>query len=119
MLRIPCPKCKKSTYTSNVEPFLKCPYCGFTHSGKFGPDRRREPRTEREVSFILSYMGRNFEASTFDFSIGGVGIKVFGEPHLATDDVLDLIIDDLYIVAKVMWVKRFPDKALAGLLKVN
>ena len=119
MLRIPCPKCKESSYTSDVESFYSCPICGFIFSGKHGPDRRGESRIEKEISFVFSYKGKNFEARTIDFSQRGVGIKIHGRPPVATGNVLTLTVGDLCIIAKVTWVKRLTDKSLAGLAKLN
>jgi hypothetical protein len=119
MLRIPCPKCHKVSYTTGVESFNSCTYCGFVFSGKFGPDKRSEPRVEQEIPFALSYQGQNFEASTADLSEKGVGIRIMGEPPIAVGDVLNLTIGNYSIAAKVMWVKKLPDKALAGLSRLN
>jgi uncharacterized Zn finger protein (UPF0148 family) len=71
MLRIPCPKCGKNLYTLDVESFYPCPYCGSVFSGKYGPERRREIRNQKEIPFLLSYKGRNFKASALDFSKRG------------------------------------------------
>jgi len=119
MLRVPCPKCQKSSYTSNVETFNQCSHCGFVFSGKYGVDNRCEPRLAREIPFVLSYQGQDFAASTSDFSQRGVGIKLFGEAPITVGEVLKLTIGDLHVVAKVMWVKKLPDKSLAGLQRVN
>lgn len=119
MLRIPCPKCHKSSYTSNVESFNTCSHCGSVFSGKYGSDKRCEPRIEREIPFVLSYQGKDFAASTSDLSQRGVGIKIFGEAPIAPGDVLDLTIGDLYISAKVMWIKRLHDRSLAGLQRLH
>jgi hypothetical protein len=119
MLRIPCPKCKDSSYTSDVESYNTCPICGFVFSGKYGSDRRSELRIEKEIPFVFSYKGQEFEARTFDFSQKGVGIKIHGGPPLSTGDALTLTVGDLCIIAKVKWVKRLTDKSLAGLAKLN
>jgi hypothetical protein len=119
MLRIPCPKCHKTSYTSDVESFYSCNHCGFIFSGKYGPDRRRESRIEKVISLVFSYQDRDFEAHTFDLSEKGVGIKISGEPPMTIGDVLSFIIGDLSIMAKVKWVKRLSDGALAGLQRLN
>jgi len=119
MLRIPCPKCHKTSYTSDVESFCSCTYCGFIFSGKYGPDRRQESRIEKLIPFVLSYQDRDFEARTSDLSEKGVGINIFGEPPITIGDVLSFTIGDLSLKAKVMWVKKLSDGALAGLLRVN
>jgi hypothetical protein len=119
MLRIPCPKCHKISYTADVESFYSCNHCGFIFSGKYGPDRRQESRTEKAIPLVLSYQNRDFEAHTFDLSEKGVGIKISGRPPIKVGDVLNLIIGDPPIVAKVTWVKKLSDGALAGLRRLN
>jgi hypothetical protein len=119
MLRIPCPKCGESSYTPDVESFNLCFYCGCVFSGKYGYDRRRESRIEREIPFVFSYRGQNLEARTFDFSERGVGVKIVGELPVTKGDVLNLTIGDLYITAMVMWVKKITRKSLAGLARLN
>lgn len=119
MLRIPCPKCEESSYTSDVESFKACPFCGFIFSGKHGPDRRTELRIEREIPFIFSYKGQDFEANTLDFSEKGIGVKIHGKPSVTIGDVLSFTLEDRQITAKVTWVKRVNDNSLAGLSKLN
>jgi len=119
MLRIPCPKCHKTSYTSDVESFCSCTYCGFIFSGKYGPDRRQESRIEKLIPFVLSYQDRDFEARTSDLSEKGVGIKISDGPPVTIGDVLNLTIGDLSIMVKVMWVRRLSDGALAGLQRLH
>jgi rubredoxin len=119
MLRLICPKCKKDSYSAGVESFSGCPYCGFIFSGKYGDDRRREERIKQETPFAFSCQEQNFEANTIDFSERGVGIKILGEPSIATGDIINLSIGDFQIRAKVMWVKKMSDKSLAGLKRLN
>jgi hypothetical protein len=119
MLKIFCPKCRKSTYTPDVESFNSCPHCGFVFSGKHGSDRRREPRVERQIPFDFSHEERNFKASTIDLSDRGVGIEVYGEVSIEEGDILTLTIEDTTIRAKIMWVAKLPNKARAGLEKLN
>ncbi len=120
MLRIPCPKCGKNSYTPGVNSFNPCPYCRSLFSGKYGLEKRRETRVEKEIPVVFTYQGQNFDAVTSDFSEEGVGIQVFGgAPIAATGDVLNLTIGERNISAKIMWIKKLPDKSLAGLQKVN
>ncbi|MGB9715673.1 MAG: PilZ domain-containing protein [Thermodesulfovibrionales bacterium] len=119
MLRIPCPKCKDISYTSDVESFKPCPVCGFIFSGKYGPDRRTELRVEREVPFIFSFRGQDFKANTIDFSEKGIGIKIHGKTSVTIGDVLSFTVEDRKITAKVTWVKRVNDNSLAGLSRLN
>jgi len=119
MLRITCPKCRKTSYTPDVESFYSCNYCGFRFSGKHGPDRRRETRVRKVIPFVLSYQNQDFEASTLDFSEKGMGIKISGKPSIATGDVLNLAVGTLSLLAKVMWTRGLPDGAVAGLEKLQ
>jgi len=118
MLRIACLKCRKTFYASDVEVFHPCPYCGFIFSGKYGPDKRREKRIPQKVPFVLSLHGRNFEGSTLDVSKKGVGIQIFGKPSISKGSVLNLPVGDPPVDGKVMWVKKLPDKSLAGLQRI-
>lgn len=119
MLRLTCPECRKDSYSADVESFGSCPYCGFVFSGKYGAEKREEERIEREIPFVFSYQGQNLKASTFDLSKNGLGIKISGEPPVATGDIIDLFIKDLQIRAKVMWVRKLPDESMAGVMWVR
>jgi hypothetical protein len=119
MLRIPCPKCRKTSYTADVESFHSCNYCGFKFSGKYGSDRRQESRVGKVIPFVFSYQGQNFEASTSDISEQGIGIKISGRLPMIIGDVLNLTIRDSSMAAKVMWIKNLSEGALAGLKKVD
>jgi hypothetical protein len=59
------------------------------------------------------------EASTTDLSKNGIGIQISGKPSISEGDVLKLPISDASVDAKIMWVKKDPDKSLAGLQKIN
>ncbi len=118
MLRIPCPKCRKTSYTSDVESFYSCNYCGFKFSGKFGPDRRRESRIEKVTPLILSCQDQDIKASIADISERGVQIKISGKPSIIIGDVLNLTVSDHSMAAKVMWIKKLSDGAIAGLQKI-
>ena len=117
MLRIPCPKCRKTSYTADVESFYSCSHCGFKFSGKHGPDRRRESRAQKVIPLVLSYEDQDFKASTSDISEKGIGIKITGKPSLMIGDVLTLTVSNVSMTAKVMWMKRLSDEVLAGLQK--
>ena len=119
MLRIPCPKCRKTSYTPDIESFYLCNYCGFKFSGKYGPDRRKESRVGKVIPFVFSYQGRDFEADTLDLSEDGLGVKISGKPSIIIGDILTVAINNLSTEAKVMWIKRLSDGALAGLQKIN
>lgn len=119
MIRIPCPKCRKALYVLHVETFHPCPYCEFIFSGKYGPEKRREKRSRTKISFFFSFHGRTFEASTLDLSKNGVGIQILGKPPISKGAVLNLPIGDAAIDARIIWVKKLPNKVLAGLQRIN
>jgi len=118
MLRIPCPKCRKTSYTSDVESFYTCNFCGFKFSGKHGPDRRRESRIEKVMPLILSFKNQDFEASTSDISDKGMCIKISSRPDIVLGDVVNVTASDFSVEAKVMWVKKLSGGAVAGFQKV-
>lgn len=119
MLRIPCPNCGKTFFASDVEAFQPCLHCGFVFSGKYGPEKRREKRTPKSISFSFSFQDRTFEASTFDVSETGVGIEILSKPPISKGDVLNLPIGDPPTDAEIRWVRELSDKSLVGLQKIN
>lgn len=106
MLRIPYSECEHLSYTKGIEFFNPCIFCGFVFSGKYGPNRRGEPRVKQEIPFSLFYQGQNYEATTSNLSEKGVGIKILGKPPIEVKDILNFIIGDLSIVARVIWVRN-------------
>ena len=119
MLRLTCPKCRKDSYCAEVESFTPCLYCGTIFSGKYGLYTRCEERIKQEVPFVFPYQGENLEAITVDLSERGAGIKIFGDPLITEGDIIDFTIGDFQMRAKVMWVRKVPDKSLAGLRRLN
>jgi DNA-directed RNA polymerase subunit RPC12/RpoP len=119
MFTLTCPKCQKNSYSSAEEFFLACPYCGFKFSGKYGPDRRREERVRRENPFDLVYQEQTFKASTIDLSEKGLSIMILNNPPVSVGDIIGLVIGDLHVSAKVMWVNKLPDKSFSGLQRLN
>ncbi|MBM4137600.1 MAG: PilZ domain-containing protein [Nitrospira sp.] len=119
MLRLVCPSCRKDSFSSEVESFKNCPYCGAKFSGRYGIDKRHKERKERELPVVFSYDNTSFQAQTIDFSDKGLGIKISGNPLLARGETIELTIGDLQIRAKIIWVKNLNDNAVAGLMKVN
>jgi len=71
------------------------------------------------IPFVISCQDQDFEASTLDISEKGIGIKISGRPPIVIGDILDLIISDFSMEAKVMWIKRLSNGALAGLQRVH
>jgi len=119
MLRIPCPKCGKTFFAPDVETFQPCLHCGFIFSGKYGPEKRREKRTPRKISFSFSFQDRTFEASTLDVSENGVGIQLLPHPPISKGAILNLPIWDPPADAQIMWMRDLSDKSLVGLQKIN
>jgi hypothetical protein len=118
-LRIPCPKGNKIVYSADVETFHPCPDCGFTFSGKYGPEKRREKRASQKISFPSSVHGQNIEARTFDLSENGIGIQISGKPSISEGDVLNLLVSDPAVDARIMRVEKALDQSLAGLQRIN
>ncbi len=119
MLRIPCPKCHRISYTPDVESFRSCAHCGFISSGKYGPEKRGEERIKKEISFVLDYQGENHPVRTIDISKSGFAIKILGKPPITDDEILNFNIDAENIMAKVVWVKKLSRQTFAGLAKLN
>jgi DNA-directed RNA polymerase subunit RPC12/RpoP len=119
MLRLVCPGCKKDSYSSEVESFNTCPYCGIRFSGKYGTDKRIIGRREWEIPFVFSHKESKCHASTIDFSEKGLGIKVLGNPMVTPGEIIEFMIGDTQVKAKIIWVKNLPDQFNAGLRKLN
>jgi hypothetical protein len=118
MLRVPCPKCKEISYTPDVEDFFPCPQCGLFFSGRYGQDRRREPRRAVDFRFNLLFRGQIFSAKTFDVSPKGVGIEISGKPDLAKSDILPLKLKKFGISsARIVWLESSAQKFVAGMEK--
>ena len=114
-----CPKCNEYSYSADDKCFSPCPHCGLNFSGKYGADRRREERVKQEVPIVFSYQGEHLEVRTKDFSQEGLGIKIFGNPLIHTDDTIDLSIGDEQMKAKVIWTNKLSDETMAGLQKMT
>lgn len=121
ILRIICPKCNKDSYSSSVENFKPCPYCGIIFSGKHGADKRKEYRKNKEIPCVCTYKDIQMEATTVNFSNTGIGLKIFGMPSFPLGDILELKLVDSPIKAEVKWVKTSHDEAisLTGLKIIN
>jgi PAS domain S-box-containing protein len=83
------------------------------------PDRRREVRIKQEIPFDFYHGDQRFTANTVDLSEEGLSVKIFGKSSVVVGNTVDLSIGDFSIKAKVIWVKRSPDKSLVGLQKVD
>jgi hypothetical protein len=100
-----------------VERFKPCPYCGVLFSGKYGPDKRAEIRTKKEIPSVFTYRGQNIQACTMDVSHNGVCLKVFGSSSLPVGETVNLSINDVSVRAQIMWFANSAEvaSALTGL----
>jgi hypothetical protein len=115
MLRLNCPHCGQYSYSAAVESFLPCNFCGKIFSGKYGPEKRREPREKRQIPFHFIWRGRPVEAQTFDCSKQGLGIEVFKPLSLTVGQSLNFTFEEVPRAGKVAWINNFPQKVVAGL----
>ena len=106
MIRLDCPACKKDSYSAAVEPFRPCPYCGAVYSGKYGLEKRHEQRVHREVPFAFSYLDDTIDATIFDVTKKGVGLKFFRSLSIPDGDEIDLHINNGYAKAQVRWIRN-------------
>lgn len=121
MIRLECPACKRDSYTSYVDSFRQCPYCGIAFSGKYGAEKRNEIRIKKELPFVFINSEPDLNAGTIDFSISGLSIRVSDKTSVPVGDVITLCIRDSYVKAQVMWVSEKPDQSVttAGLKILN
>jgi len=119
MFTLVCPRCQKNSYSSDEESFFRCPYCGFKFSGRYGPDKRREERVQKELPFNFSCEEENVKATTMNFSEKGLSIKIFNDPQIAVGNIIELLVGDLQIKAEVIWVNILPQGSLLGLHRLN
>jgi hypothetical protein len=115
MLRISCPHCGQYSYSTAVESFLPCHFCGKIFSGKHGPEKRKKPREKRQIPFHLIWKGRPVKAQTFDCSEQGLGIEIFRQISLTVGKILTFTLEEVPREGKVTWVTHYPQKVLAGL----
>jgi len=113
IVRLTCPECRKNSFSASVEAFKPCPYCGILFSGKYGSEKRNDNRINREIPFLLSYKGKNLEASTLNVSSTGLSIKIFGRHTLPVGDTMDLDVGNSRVKTEVMWTFSDPDSAIA------
>ena len=113
MIRLDCPACKKDSYSAAVEPFRPCPYCGVVYSGKHGLEKRREQRIHKEIPFAFSYLDDRIDATTFDVTKKGIGLKFFGSVSIPHGDVIDLHINNGFAKAQVRWIKNNKELSIA------
>jgi hypothetical protein len=118
ILRLICPSCNKDSYSASAEIFKPCPYCGILFSGKYGVEKRKEYRIQKEFPVTLFCKHQNLEAKTMNFSEKGLCLKLSGSPSLPVGDVLDLNIHNSKIKAQLVWMttnKPNVSIAMAGL----
>ncbi len=115
IIRLKCPECNKDSFSSSAEAFKPCPYCGIVFSGKFGTDRRKEERIEREDGVFFLYKGKNLEAKTLNISKNGFTIKIEKSDMLPIGDIVEVKYGNDDLRARIMWVMRKDNFALTGL----
>ncbi len=117
ILRLICPRCNKDCYSASAEIFKPCPYCGILFSGKYGVEKRKEYRIQKEMPLKLSYREQNFDAQTINFSEKGLCVKFSHDPRFPIGDTLDLNIEKAKIKAQLIWVVNKPEisEVIAGL----
>jgi hypothetical protein len=109
ILRLTCPVCNRDAYNSSVEFFGPCPYCGILFSGKYGTDKRREVRVQKEIAFGFTYKGRFLRGSTINISEGGLCIKVYGRISISPGEILNLDLGGSIVSARTAWAFHHPD----------
>jgi hypothetical protein len=103
ILRLTCPDCRNDSYSSSVEDFKPCPYCGLVFSGRYGPEQRQEHRIRKEMHSILSYKGKTINARTLSISNNGLSLKIQGQESLPVGGTIDININNSPLKAKVIW----------------
>lgn len=107
IIRLHCPQCKNDAYTSSVEEYRVCPYCGLIYSGKYGIDRRKEKRIEKRIPIRLTCLESKANAYSTNMSNEGMCIKIIGGFRINKGDILNLKFNNLNVKAKIMWLKDF------------
>lgn len=117
ILRLICPHCNKDSYSASADIFKPCPYCGILFSGKYGVEKRKGYRIQKEIPVRLSCKEQKFEAQTINFSKKGLCLKLSGDPYFPIGEILDLNIQDAKIKAQLVWISNNPDVSvvMAGL----
>jgi len=88
-------------------------------SGKFGTDRRKEKRIEKEDDVFFLYKGKNLDAKTLNISKSGFTIKINQSDILPIGDIIEVKYGNDDLRARIMWVMRKDDFALTGLKILN
>ena len=112
ILRLACPRCNQDSYSSSVEAFRPCPYCGLIFSGKYGTEKRRAYRFNKEIPFAFFYRGQNLKVSIVNVSEKGLGIKIINDTPIPLGDILDIKIGEHNVKAQIMWIDNKPDASL-------
>ncbi len=117
ILRLICPQCNKDSYSASAEIFKPCPYCGILFSGKYGVEKRKEYRIQKEIPVRLSCKEQKFDAQTINLSMKGICVKLPDNPYFLIGDILDLNIQDARIKAQLVWISNKPEVSviMAGL----
>lgn len=103
ILRLTCPMCNRDAFSSSVEPFRPCPYCGILFSGRYGMNQRRDTRTQKEIPFVFSHDGQFLQASTINISEGGLCIKIYGRISRPIGDILNFSVSGSNLKTRILW----------------
>lgn len=84
-------------------------------------EKRTFQRYNRLVTFTISVDGKEYDAETLDYSIGGLSALIKGFPRVRIGDIVDLKIDRLNIKSqgKVVRVARRDDGIKLGFQKLG
>ncbi|MEW6584526.1 MAG: PilZ domain-containing protein [Nitrospirota bacterium] len=112
ILRLTCPECKKDSFSSDAALFKPCPYCGIIFSGKFGTEKRQIHRVQKALPCCFSIDGKDYTASTVNFSENGLSIKIDGKHSLPVGEIMSLTVGSSALKAKVMWAFDHPSTSV-------
>lgn len=118
MIRIPCPRCGKFSYTEIIESSITCGECGTDYSSFPGRVCRKEPRKPANIPFRMQSNGQDLRGKILNLSTTGVGVKIFKRCSTKEEDC-ELITKDGIIFAKNVWCRQYPDFSLMGLKKID
>ena len=114
ILRLDCPVCRKDSYSSSVDDFRPCPYCGILFSGKYGIEKRSAARFKKEIPVVLPYKEKIIKANTSDFSQNGISLKIFDMINLPVGDIFNVNVESTPLKAQVIWSSNKPDNAVTS-----
>lgn len=83
----------------------------------YAKDKRQFLRYKKEFPFRLRVNGRDYDAETTDYSMGGFGILIKDLPPVSASDIVGIDIASLGIKSEgaVVWTQAFPSGNKAGI----